>query len=198
MRKLAVGLLSVFALISAAGAEVPALGSTAPGFSLPDQDGATRRLEEWRGRWLVLYFYPRDDTPGCTTEACSFRDDISLITGLGAQVVGIGIGVDDTASHKAFAEKYHLPFPLLADSTVAVARRYGALSDWLVVRMAKRYTFIIDPTGRIAKVYLSVDAARHSQEIVSDLKALRAKTAVRQAATAWRRRDAYSSITAVV
>ena len=177
MRKLVVGLLSVLALISVASAEVPALGSAAPGFSLPDQDGAMRRLDEWRGRWLVLYFYPKDDTPGCTTEACSFRDDISLLTGLGAQVVGIS--VDDTASHKAFAEKYHLPFPLLADSTAAVARQYGALSDWLVVKMAKRYSFIVDPAGRIAKVYLSVDPARHSREIAADLKSLQAKTAVR-------------------
>ena len=177
MRKLVVGLLSVLALISVASAEVPALGSVAPGFSLPDQDGAMRRLDEWRGRWLVLYFYPKDDTPGCTTEACSFRDDISLLTGLGAQVVGIS--VDDTASHKAFAEKYHLPFPLLADATAAVARQYGALSDWLVVKMAKRYSFIIDPAGRIAKVYLSVDPARHSREIAADLKALQAKTTVR-------------------
>ncbi len=173
MRKLVAGLLALLALVSAANAEVPALGSTAPGFSLPDQDGATRRLAEWRGRWVVLYFYPRDDTPGCTTEACSFRDDISLITGLGAQVVGIS--VDDTASHKAFAEKYRLPFPLLADATAAVARQYGALSDWMALRMAKRYTFIIDPAGRIAKVYLSVDPARHSQEIVADLKALQGR-----------------------
>ncbi|MFH1872030.1 MAG: peroxiredoxin [Pseudomonadota bacterium] len=177
MRKFVVGLLSVLALIAAASAELPAAGSVAPGFSLPDQDGAMRRLDEWRGRWLVLYFYPRDDTPGCTTEACNFRDDISLLTGLGAQVVGISI--DDTASHKAFAEKYHLPFPLLADSTAAVARQYGALSDWRVIRMAKRYSFIIDPAGRIAKVYLSVDPARHSREIAADLKSLQARTAVR-------------------
>lgn len=175
MRKLAAGLLAVLALVSVAHAEVPAPGSDAPGFSLPDQDGTLRRLSEWRGRWVVLYFYPRDDTPGCTTEACSFRDDISLITGLGAQVVGVS--VDDTASHKAFAEKYRLPFPLLADATAAVARQYGALSDWMVLKMAKRYTFIIDPAGRIAKVYLAVDPARHSQEIVADLKALQGKAA---------------------
>jgi peroxiredoxin Q/BCP len=173
MRKLAVGLLTLFMLAAVARAEVPAVGAAAPEFSLPDQDGVQRRLAEWRGRWLVLYFYPRDDTPGCTTEACSLRDDISLITALGAQVVGVS--VDDTASHKAFAEKYHLPFPLLADATASVAKQYGALSDWLVVRMAKRYTFVIDPAGRIAKVYLSVDPSRHSREIVADLKALQGK-----------------------
>lgn len=177
MRKFAVGLLTLFILIAAARAEVPPLGSAAPEFSLPDQEGVQRRLAEWRGRWLVLYFYPKDDTPGCTTEACSFRDDISLITALNAQVVGIS--VDDTVSHKTFAQKYHLPFPLLADATASVAKQYGALSDWLVVRMAKRYTFIIDPAGRVAKVYLSVDPSRHSREIVADLKALQGKVAGR-------------------
>jgi len=175
IRKLAVGLLCLLALTATARAEVPAIGAAAPGFSLPDQNGTPRRLAEWRGRWVVLYFYPKDDTPGCTTEACSFRDDISLLTELGAQVVGIS--VDDTVSHKAFAEKYHLPFPLLSDATAEVARQYGALADWLVVKVAKRYTFIVDPAGRIAKVYLSVDASRHSTEIVVDLKALQGSMA---------------------
>ena len=177
IRKLAAALLTLLAFVAAAQAEVPAIGAVAPAFSLPDQSGAPRRLAEWRGKWVVLYFYPKDDTPGCTTEACSFRDDISLLTALGAQVVGIS--VDDTLSHKAFAEKYQLPFPLLSDAAGEVARRYGALSDWLVVKMAKRYTFIIDPAGRIAKVYLSVDASRHSKEVAADLKALQAKTPAR-------------------
>lgn len=173
IRKLAVGLLALLALANVARAEVPAIGTAAPGFSLPDQNGAPRRLAEWRGRWVVLYFYPKNDTPGCTTEACSFRDDISLIMALGAQVVGIS--VDDTVSHKAFAEKHRLPFPLLSDATAEVAKHYGALSDWLVMKVAKRYTFIVDPAGRIAKVYLSVDPARHSQEIIADLKQLQGR-----------------------
>ena len=177
IRKLAVGLLALLALIATARAEVPAIGAAAPGFSLPDQNGATRRLAEWRGRWVVLYFYPKDDTPGCTTEACAFRDDLAQLAALDAQVVGIS--VDDTVSHKAFAEKYHLPFPLLSDATAEVARQYGALSDWLVIKMAKRYTFLVDPAGRIARVYLSVDASRHSTEIVTDLKALRARPVAR-------------------
>ena len=177
IRKLAVGLLTLFALANVARADVPAIGTAAPGFSLPDQNGTPRRLAEWRGKWVALYFYPKDDTPGCTTEACSFRDDISLITALGAQVVGIS--VDDTVSHKAFAEKHRLPFPLLSDATAEVAKQYGALSDWLVMKVAKRYTFIVDPAGRIAKVYLSVDPSRHSQEIVADLKQLQGRAASR-------------------
>jgi peroxiredoxin Q/BCP len=177
IRKLAAVVLALLALTSAAWAEVPAIGGAAPGFSLPDQNGALRRLAEWRGKWVVLYFYPKDDTPGCTTEACAFRDDLAKLTEQGAQVVGIS--VDDTLSHKAFADKYHLPFPLLADAKGEVALQYGALSDWLVVKVAKRYTFLIDPDGRIAKTYLSVDASRHSNEIIADLKALQARTAAR-------------------
>ena len=177
IRQLVLGMLTVLAMLGTARAEVPAVGSVAPEFSLSDQDGRPRRLGEWRGRWVVLYFYPKDDTPGCTTEACSFRDDIAQLTQLGAQVVGIS--VDDTASHKAFAEKHRLPFPLLADTNASVARQYGALSDWLVVKMARRYSFIVDPAGRIAKAYLTVDPSRHVQEIVADLKVLQARTAAR-------------------
>jgi peroxiredoxin Q/BCP len=181
IRKLVAVLSSLFVLLfvlmGAAKAEVPAVGAAAPGFSLSDQNGSLRRLAEWRGKWVVLYFYPKDDTPGCTAEACAFRDDLAQLTALGAQVVGVS--VDDTVSHKAFAAKYSLPFPLLADATAEVARQYGALSDWLVMKVAKRYTFLIDPAGRIAKVYLSVDASRHSTEIIGDLKLLQGRAAGR-------------------
>ena len=179
MRGLCKWVASFFIAGTALGvhAQTPAAGTVAPEFTLLDQQSKPRKLTDFRGKWLVLYFYPKDDTPGCTTEACSFRDDISLLTALGAQVVGIS--VDDTLSHKAFAEKHQLPFPLLSDATADVARQYGALSDWVVVKMAKRYTFLIDPVGRIAKVYLTVDAARHSKEVAADLKSLQAKTAAR-------------------
>jgi peroxiredoxin Q/BCP len=170
--KLVVGLFVLLSLAFPVRAEVPPVGSIAPGFSLPDQKGALRNLTEWRGRWVVLYFYPKDDTPGCTAEACAFRDDLAELSALGAQVVGIS--VDDTLSHKAFAEKYSLPFPLLADATAEVATKYGALSNWLVMKLAKRYTFLLDPAGRIAKVYLEVDTSRHSKEITADLKLLQA------------------------
>lgn len=163
-------LLSVFGL-AATAADVPALGSTAPEFSLPDQHGKLRQLSDWRGKWVVLYFYPKDDTPGCTEEACTFRDDLEQLTALDAQVVGLS--VDTTASHKAFAEKYKLPFPLLSDAKASVAERYGAVSNWLVIKLAKRYTFLIDPQGKVAKTYLSVNTSRHSEEIVKDLKQLR-------------------------
>lgn len=153
-----------------AQAAVPEAGQPAPDFELPDQQGKTRKLGDWRGKWLVLYFYPKNDTPGCTEEACTFRDDWLQLQALGAEVVGIS--VDSSASHATFAQKYKLPFPLLADEKGEVAARYGTLSDWLVYKFAKRYTFVIDPQGRMAKAYRSVDTARHSAEIVADLKQL--------------------------
>lgn len=148
----------------------PTPGAAAPDFSLPDAAGQARQLADWRGKWLVLYFYPKDDTPGCTTEAKNFRDALPRFRALRAEIVGVSL--DDGASHQAFAAKYELPFPLLADVGGGVAKRYGALSDFGVFRFAKRYTFLIDPDGRIAKTYLQVDAARHAGEILADLKAL--------------------------
>ena len=123
-----------------------------------------------RGKWLVLYFYPKNDTPGCTEEACSFRDDMAQLSRLGAQVVGVSI--DSAASNADFADKYHLPFQLLADKDGAVAKRYGAYADWTVARFARRYTFLIDAQGKIVKTYLKVDTSKHSAEIIADLKQL--------------------------
>lgn len=157
--------------VGAAQAATLEAGQAAPEFELPDQQGKLRKLADWRGKWLVLYFYPKNDTPGCTTEACNFRDDWLLLQELGAEVVGVS--VDTSASHAAFAQKYKLPFPLLADAQGEVATRYGALSDWVVYKFAKRQTFIVDPQGRIARIYRSVDSDKHSAEIVADLKQLR-------------------------
>ncbi len=154
---------------AARAAAPPTPGTAAPDFALPDAEGKERRLAEWRGQWLVLYFYPKDDTPGCTVEAGKFRDSLPAFRALNAQVVGVSL--DDGASHRAFAAKHGLPFPLLADAGGTVARRYGALSDYGVLRFAKRYTFLIDPDGRIARSYLSVDTGSHAAEVLSDLKA---------------------------
>ena len=133
-------------------------GDDAPHFSLPDNQGRQVNLNEFKGKWVVLYFYPKDDTPGCTTEACHFRDDFKLLENLGAQVIGMSI--DDSFSHKKFAEKYNLPFPLLSDASGEVASLYGALNNFLVIKLAKRYTYLINPQGKIAKIYLSVDASK--------------------------------------
>jgi len=154
--------------LSCARAALPAAGALAPAFSLADQSGKPRSLAEFRGRWVVLYFYPKDDTPGCTEEACNFRDDIFVLEQMGAQVVGVSL--DDSASHALFAKKFSLPFPLLADPSGAATRSYGALTQGS--RYAQRYTFLIDPAGKVAKVYTSVETSRHSAEVIEDLKRL--------------------------
>lgn len=142
----------------------PEPGADAPDFALYDQQGRLHRLSDYAGRWLVLYFYPKDDTPGCTREACSFRDGLERLHAAGAVVVGIS--VDTPESHARFAAKYHLNFPLLADSDGSVARSYGTLMDWQLFRMAKRNTFLISPQGKVRQVFTSVDPSRHADEIL--------------------------------
>jgi len=163
-------LASLLVARAARSGELPELGKPAPDFNLPDQNGKQHVLKDYRGKWLVLYFYPKDDTPGCTQEACAFRDDLHQITGLGAQVVGVS--VDDSSSHAEFAKKYNLPFPLLSDKTTETAARYGALMNLGLMKVARRYTFLIDPQGNMGKIYLSVETSRHSKQIIEDLQKL--------------------------
>jgi peroxiredoxin Q/BCP len=153
----------------AAHAAGPRVGDAAPDFSLPDQSGQTHKLSDFRGKWLVLYFYVKDDTPGCTEQACKFRDDIHQFGELGAEVVGVS--VDNAASHADFAKKFSLPFPLLADSKGETAARYDSLRG--DGSLAKRNTFVIDPQGRIARIYLSASTSRNSAEVIEDLKKLK-------------------------
>ena len=158
---------------AARAGNVPQIGQTAPAFALPDQNGKLQTLANYDGQWVVLYFYPKDDTPGCTKEACNFRDDLRQIEALGAKV--IGVSVDDSDSHAKFALKHHLPFPLLADRDGKLADSYGALTDLGVFKIAKRYTFLLDREGKIARIYLSVDTARHSKQIIDELQTLMTK-----------------------
>ncbi len=148
------------------------VGMKAPDFRLADAQGEMRRLADWQGKWVILYFYPKDDTPGCTKEACHFRDDIQQIRALGAEVVGVS--VDNVASHAGFVKKHSLPFPLLADTNGQVADAYGALLNLVVFQVAKRMTFVIDPQGTIAEIYSNVEPDGHSQLIINDLKRLSA------------------------
>ena len=145
-------------------------GSAAPDFALQDQEGRTHRLGDYAGRWLVLYFYPKDDTPGCTKEACRFRDDIGTFGDLDAAVVGVS--VDDVDSHADFARKYQLRFPLLSDPGGKTAAAYDSLLNLGVARLARRHTFIIGPDGRIAARFDKVDPATHAEEVARTLKAL--------------------------
>jgi thioredoxin-dependent peroxiredoxin len=154
----------------------PAVGKPAPAFKLQDQAGKWHSLADYKGKWVALYFYPKDDTPGCTTQACGFRDNIFAFNKEGAVI--LGISVDEVASHKEFAEKHSLPFTILADSDKAVTRSYGVLKTYMgVMEMARRDTFIIDPQGRVAKHYESVNPEGHSQVVLADIKALKAAAA---------------------
>lgn len=150
---------------------MPAVGDAAPDLQLADQDGQVRRLADYLGRWVVLYFYPKDETPGCTTEACRFQDGLGALTALDAQV--LGVSTDDSASHRRFAEHHGLGFPLLADTEGQVARDYGVLWHLGPVRFARRRTFLIDDRGRIAKVYLRVAVERHADEVAGEIRARR-------------------------
>lgn len=148
-------------------------GQLAPDFTLTDQHGELHTLSKMRGQWVILYFYPKDDTPGCTTEACSFRDNIAALKG--SKAVVWGISVDNNESHAEFARKYHLPFTLLADKGGKVAKAYNALLNLFIFKVARRHSFIIDPEGRIAKVYREVDPKKHVAEVLEDLKALQSR-----------------------
>lgn len=166
----------LLAVTGLALADSPAIGSAAPNFKLQDQNGKWHSLAEYRGQWVAIYFYPKDDTPGCTTQACSFRDNVFAFKKEGAVI--LGISVDDVGSHKEFAAKHGLPFTLLADSSKAVSKQYGVLKTYMgVMEMARRDTFIIDPQGRVAKHYESVDPEGHSQLVLDDIKALKAAAA---------------------
>lgn len=169
---MAMALLFSSHTLFAGESEALKVGQPAPDFNLPDQNGKMHKLADFRGKWLALYFYVKDDTPGCTEQACKFRDDIHELDKLGSQVVGVS--VDDSASHASFARKYSLPFPLLADTTGETAARYHSLrGDGSPGNLAKRNTFLIDPEGRIAKIYISASTSRNSAEIIEDVKKLK-------------------------
>jgi peroxiredoxin Q/BCP len=169
LRRVIAGLLALLGLQAAQAAEL-APGDPAPAFTLRDQDNKAHALADYRGHWVVLYFYPKDDTPGCTTEACNLRDDLPALRALGVQI--LGVSVDDSESHARFARKFHLPFPLLADTAGGVTRAYDALWSLGPIKFAKRHTFIVGPDGRIAMIYRDVTPATHSRELQKDLQQL--------------------------
>ena len=146
----------------------------APDFTLPDQDGVEHTLSQYRGQWVLLYFYPKDDTPGCTKEACTIRD--SLPSFAGAKAAVFGVSVDSVESHKRFAEKYQLPFTLLADEDKKVVELYGVWGERSM--MGKKYmgtartSFLIASDGVVKKVYENVKPDIHAKEVLKDLGAL--------------------------
>ena len=152
------------------------VGDKAPGFTLQDQDGVTRSLEDYRGRWLVVYFYPKDDTPGCTKEACGFRDANAELAALDAAVVGVS--ADDESAHAKFAAKYELNFPLLVDPDKSMLEAYGAWSEKQMYGKSymgvARVTYVIDPEGTVARVWPKVKAEGHADEVRAALEELTA------------------------
>lgn len=148
----------------------PRAGSVAPDLDLTSQEGTRVSLKDYRGKWVVLYFYPRDMTPGCTIEAHNFQRDATQYAQ--RNTVILGVSVDSVDSHKKFCAKEGLNFKLLADSDHRVSSEYGSLKNLLVVKFASRHTFIIDPEGKIARVYTNVVPNQHSQEVLAALDEL--------------------------
>ena len=146
------------------------VGSKAPNFTLSDQNSIQHQLSDYEGSWVILYFYPKDDTPGCTTQACDFRDAVKRIIASKSNVFGVSL--DSVESHKRFADKNNLPFSLLSDESGEVSEAYDSLNNFMSFKSAKRNTFIIDPDGKVAKIYLSVKPSTHSQMVLNDLNQL--------------------------
>ena len=162
-----VALLLPFSFASLAQIKV---GSKAPNFNLSDQNSIQHQLSDYEGSWVILYFYPKDDTPGCTTQACDFRDAVKRIIASKSNVFGVSL--DSVESHKRFADKNNLPFSLLSDESGEVSKAYESLNNFMSFKSAKRNTFIIDPDGKIAKIYISVKPSTHSQMVLNDLNQL--------------------------
>lgn len=146
------------------------VGQLAPDFKLMAQDGNLKTLENYKGKWLVLYFYPKDNTPGCTTEAKNFRDAYKNYQSLNADIVGISL--DDHDSHKDFSKQYQLPFDILSDTESSASKAYKVLGGVGPIKYAKRQTFIIDPTGSIVYHFEKVNANEHEKKVMAKLKQL--------------------------
>lgn len=143
----------------------------APDFKLEDADGTLHSISEYRGKWIIIYFYPKDHTPGCTVEARHFRDDFDKYTE--ANAVILGINTDNAERHRSFGSKCSLPFSLLTDKNGEVSQTYGALFKLGPVKFSKRHTFIINPEGFITKIYRSVSPNKHSRQVLEDMKLLK-------------------------
>ncbi|MGC8776205.1 MAG: thioredoxin-dependent thiol peroxidase [Minisyncoccia bacterium] len=148
------------------------LNQKAPDFKLKDQDGKNHKLSDYRGKWVLIYFYPKDDTPGCTKEACAIRDNFPDFKKL--NIVVLGISVDSVESHKKFVKKYNLPFILLSDDKKEVVKKYGVWAKkkfmGKVYEGTLRTSFLIDPFGKIFKIYKNVKPEFHAEEVLNDLK----------------------------
>src|SRR5882762_4309420 len=161
---------SVAAQVAYAMSEAPAVGSDAPEFTLTTNEGNQAGLKDFRGKWVVLYFYPKDFTGGCTLEAHNFQTDLAKYQAINAVI--LGVSVDTAESHKSFCAKEGLTFKLLSDSEGKVSDTYGSVMEYNGMKLSARNTFIIDPQGKIAKVFMKVKPAGHSEEVLAALAEL--------------------------
>ena len=168
---LAIAVGFVFVNVYAADQTMPSAGQVAPTFTLPSQDGSQISLDSFRGKWVVLYFYPKDMTPGCTIEAHNFQRDMAKYEAMNAVIVGVSVDTPD--SHKQFCTKEGLSFRLLADPDHKVVDEYGSLGHFGSMTIANRNTFLIDPEGKIVKVWAKVDPQHHSEEVLQALTELK-------------------------
>ena len=168
---LAIAVGFVFVSVYAADQTMPAAGQVAPTFTLPSQDGSQISLDNFKGKWVVLYFYPKDMTQGCTIEAHNFQRDLSKFEAMNAVIVGVSVDTPD--SHKQFCTKEGLTFRLLADPEHKVVDEYGSLGLFGTMTIANRNTFLIDPEGKIVKVWTKVDPSHHSEEVLAELAELK-------------------------
>ena len=164
-------LMAATSLLAAEPPTQPAVGSSAPEFNLTSNDGSQVSLKDFKGKWVVLYFYPKDFTSGCTLEAQNFQRDLTKYQNAGAII--LGVSVDSAQSHKDFCAKEGLNFKLLADPDARVSSQYGSVMEYQGSKMAARNTFIINPKGEIARVYTGVKPAAHSEEVLKDLDVLK-------------------------
>ena len=164
---LAAALVAAISIVTARAADdaMPTVGQAAPTFTLPSQDGSPISLDQYRGKWVVLYFYPRDMTPGCTIEAHNFQDALNQFEAKNAVI--LGVSVDSTDSHQQFCAKDGLTFHLLADPDHKVVSAYGSLGSFAGMVIANRNTFLIDPKGNIAKVWVKVDPATAASDVLA-------------------------------
>ena len=160
--------------VFAASDAVPQVGQTAPEFTLPSQEGTNVSLSQYKGKWVVLYFYPKDMTSGCTIEAHNFQKDMGKFDALNAVV--LGVSVDSVKSHQAFCAKDGLHFKLLSDTGHSVVTQYGSLASYMGMKMAKRNTFLIDPQGKIMKEWIGVDPNHASSDVLDAIKGMQSKS----------------------
>ena len=167
MRRFTILLMMLFVAATAVAGEFPKVGEKAPSFELQTNEGKTAKLDDYRGKWVVLYFYPKDFTSGCTLQAHNFQRDLAEYGKRNAVI--LGVSVDDAKSHSEFCAKEKLEFTLLADTEAKLSKAYNSVMDYKGQTLSARNTFLIDPHGKIAQVFPSVKPAAHSEEVLAAL-----------------------------